>query len=617
MRPAPSRAPTLTDGAGLAETRVRFLTAEPVAPGQVRETILASWLRSQRSNVAADRIEMPYVRDPNLDTPLTRSAEPVLRRLHEQLAGQPISIVLTDHAGLVLSRLTGDADLARHLDTVQLAPGFSYAEQFVGTNGIGTALEGGQPMHVFGHEHYAENLEDLACAGVPIQHPISGKTVGAVDLTCWRNDAGPLLMTLAQTTAVQIRQALLTDAATQEIELLQEYLRVCRRTPGIVFAINNDVVMMNDYARTVLAPADQDVLLRLAAEALTARRESVLVELPTGVKVKMYLRALGPRQLGGGVVHAKLAEVTTARSLDSGTAARMILPGIVGSGALWRRACDEVEDVYQSTEWLALAGESGVGKLAILRAVHQRRNPSGRFHVLDATDATDQGWLEGARVSLLGDGGDNAGTVVIRHVDRLDGVHLRSLTAALQETANAEKKQAANGDKQPANDKRQAVWVAVTFGPGVASKELVRLLRLFPSTVEVPPLRHHVEDIQALVPFFVARLGYGGQLACSPEVVQMLMRSNWPGNVEQVFQTMRRIVQHRRTGTITPRDLPPEIRSVSRRLLSPLESLERDAIARSLMDARGNKAKAAKSLGMSRATIYRKIHEFGIVTPAQ
>ena len=64
-------------------------------------------------------------------------------------------------------------------------------------------------------------------------------------------------------------------------------------------------------------------------------------------------------------------------------------------------------------------------------------------------------------------------------------------------------------------------------------------------------------------------------------------------------------------------DLPPETVAVSRRLLSPLESIERDAIARALADAQGNKAKAAKSLGMSRATIYRKIHEFGIVTSAR
>jgi len=570
----------------------------------VRQPILASWWRSRDSNVAADRIKMPYIRDPNLETPLTRSAEPVLRQLDEQLAGQPISIVLTDQAGLVLSRLTGDPNLARHLDTVQLAPGFSYAEEFVGTNGIGTALEGGQPMHVFGHEHYAEDLEDLACAGVPIQHPISGKTVGAVDLTCWRSDAGPLLMTLAKTTAVQIRQALLADAAAQEIELLQEYLRVCRHAPGIVIALSSEVVMMNDYARTVLAPADQAALLQQATEALAGRRRSVLVDLPTGTRLRMYTRSLGSPLPAGGVIHEEVAQLSTPKRRDGGTATKMLLPGLLGSGALWRRACDEVENAYRAREWVALAGEPGVGKLAILRAVHQRRNPGERFTVLDAADATDRRWLASVRRALVDESGDeHACSVVIRHPDRLDGVQLRSLTAALQEPTNV--------------DGKRAVWVAVTLGPGAQSRDLTRLLRLFPSTVDVPPLRHHIEDVEQLAPFFVSRLGYQGQLTCSPEVLQVLMRSNWPGNVEQVFQTMRQVVRHRRTGMIQPQDLPPETGALSRRLLSPLESIARDAITQSLLDAHGNKAKAAKALGMSRATIYRKIHEFGIVTSAR
>ena len=73
-------------------------------------------------------------------------------------------------------------------------------------------------------------------------------------------------------------------------------------------------------------------------------------------------------------------------------------------------------------------------------------------------------------------------------------------------------------------------------------------------------------------------------------------------------------MQHRRTGVIEPDDLPPEAHTVSRRVLSPLESMERDAIVRCLADAHGNKVQAARSLGMSRATIYRKIHEYGIVT---
>jgi len=288
MRPRP---PIPADGDGVAVNRERFLTAEPADPAEVRDTILASWSRSREMNVAADRIELPYIRDPEVDTPLTHSAEPVLRTLRDQLEGQQVSIVLTDSRGLVLVRLTAGDELERYLDRVMLAPGFSYAEEFVGTNGIGTALEGGRPMHVFGHEHYAEHLETLACAGVPIHHPVSGKTVGAVDLTCWRRDAGSLLLTLAKSTAEQIRQQLLADAGTRELELFHEYLRVCRRSTGIVFAVDSDVSMMNDLARTVLDPADQAALLGHGADALAGGRAGrIEVQLPTGATARMMLR---------------------------------------------------------------------------------------------------------------------------------------------------------------------------------------------------------------------------------------------------------------------------------------------------------------------------------------
>jgi transcriptional regulator of acetoin/glycerol metabolism len=95
--------------------------------------------------------------------------------------------------------------------------------------------------------------------------------------------------------------------------------------------------------------------------------------------------------------------------------------------------------------------------------------------------------------------------------------------------------------------------------------------------------------------------------------MQLLLRHNWPGNTEQLWQVLKQIVQRRRAGVIMPRDLPPECWTVSRRLLSPLESIERDAIVQSLQDHDGNKVRAAEALGMSRATIYRKIHEYGIV----
>jgi transcriptional regulator of acetoin/glycerol metabolism len=600
MSPAAARPPAVTDGAGLAETRQRFLTAEPVDPSQVRDTILASWWRSKRWKVAADRIELSYNGDPDLDTPLTRSAMPVLRHLREHLEGQPVSVILTDASGVVLTRLVADHELARHLDSVQLAPGFSYAEESVGTNGIGTALEGGRPMHVFGHEHYAENLEDLACAGVPIRHPVSGILLGAVDLTCWRKDADPLLIALAKTTADQITQALLTDCNAREFELLQEYLRACRHSAGIVLALNHDVVMMNEHARQVLDPGDQAVLLGQATETLDGRHPgSVVVELPTGARARMHCRPLrGEDRLAGGVVHVKLIESDAVPAAETAHQARMILPGLVGSGPLWLRGCQQVEAAYDAGEWLAVDGEPGVGKLAVVRAVHQRRNPAGRCHVLDAAEAVDQSWQVSTRHELL----EGEGCLVIRHVDRLGARRLHALSAALQETRVA--------------GRQDRLWVAVTVSHGPAGGDLAELLRFFPSTVELPPLRHHIEDLHDLVPFLLAKLNQYPRLTCSPGAMQILLRSSWPGNTEQLWQVLRRVVQHRRTGSIRPADLPPECRTVSRRLLTPLESMERDAIVQSLLDSKGNKVKAAGSLGMSRATIYRKIHEYGIVTPA-
>ena len=96
--------------------------------------------------------------------------------------------------------------------------------------------------------------------------------------------------------------------------------------------------------------------------------------------------------------------------------------------------------------------------------------------------------------------------------------------------------------------------------------------------------------------------------------MRLLMRSTWPGNVAQLQQLLHKVVQRRRSGAITTEDLPAEMHAVSRRVLSPLESMERDAIVQSLADSNGNKVQAARALGMPRATIYRKIHEFGIVT---
>jgi sigma-54 dependent transcriptional regulator, acetoin dehydrogenase operon transcriptional activator AcoR len=601
----------------LAEARDRFLAAEPVDREVVRKPILASWWRSREWHVAADHLDLSYLGAPDLDTKLARAAEPVLRHLHEQLDGQPISIILTDATGVVLRRLTGDRDLERQLDAIMLIPGFCYAEDVVGTNGIGTALEAGGPAHVFGHEHYAERLEGMACAGVPLRDPVSGKTLGVIDLTCWRRDADPLMLSLVRSTADQLRQALTETSNGRDLRLLQEYTRACRHTGGIVLALGNDVVMLNDRARLALSPADQAALISRAAETLAAEAVAagtrgrwrspgaVTVDLPSGAVARMFCRLAGefgllaappaPGLLTDGVVHVKLVAPAAAPSVETATAP-MSLPGLVGAGAAWRRACRLAQASYERGEWLALEGEHGVGKLALVRAVHQRRNPVAPCHVLDAADAArDRGWLAQVRAELL----NGTGLLVLRHVHALSARQVRALAGTLAEA------KAAGRDSAPR--------VAVTLDRGAARADLSGLLRLFPGSVAVPPLRHHSEDLRDLVPFFLGKLSQQGRVTCSPAAMQLVLRHTWPGNAAQLWRVLKQVVQRRRAGQIMPEDLPPECWTVSRRVLSALESIERDAIVQSLLDHGGNKIRAARALGMSRATIYRRIREYGIV----
>jgi transcriptional regulator of acetoin/glycerol metabolism len=604
----------------LAEARDRFLAAEPVNREAVREPILASWWRSREWHVAADHLDLSYLGAPDLDTNLARAAEPVLRHLHEQLDGQPISIILTDATGLVLRRLTGDRELERQLDAIMLIPGFSYAEDVVGTNGIGTALEAGGPTHVFGHEHYAERLEGMACAGVPLRDPLSGKTLGVIDLTCWRRDADPLMLSLVRSTADQLGQALTETSNGRDLRLLQEYTRACRHTGGIVLALGNDIVMLNDHARRALSPADQAALISQATETLATEAVAagtrgrwrspgaVTVDLPSGAVARMFCRPVGEfgiltpspdtGLLADGVVHVKLVVPAGAPSTETAVMrAAMALPGLVGTGASWRRACRVAEASYERGEWLALEGEHGVGKLALVRAVHQRRSPAAPCHVLDAADAVhDHDWLTQVRTELL----EGTGLLVLRRVHALNSRQVRTLAGSLQEAMAA--------------GRDSALRVAVTLDRDAARADLSGLLRLFPGSVAVPPLRHHSEDLRDLVPFFLGKLSQQGRVTCSPAAMQLVLRHTWPGNAAQLWQVLKQVVQRRRVGQIMPEDLPPECWTVSRRVLSTLESIERDAIVQSLLDHGGNKIRAARALGMSRATIYRRIREYGIVT---
>ena len=581
----------------------------PLEPPTVRGAILASWQRSRDQLVPTDRVTHAHQDVVGMDTPLGLSAAPVLRALGEQLEGQPVSIILSDQTGLVLSRTSGEPALDRYLDHVELAPGFRYGEDAVGTNGIGTALEMGAPVAVLGHEHYVENLEKLSCAAVPIRHPITGRTVGALDLTCWTRDAGPLLLSLAKTAVAQIRQEMTAGAGSGQLELLQAYLRACRRSPGIVFAVTGDTVILGESVRSRLSPEDQSAMVGHALESLAGgSRHQLDIDLPSGGRARMQAHPVGDGS-GGTVVSVNLGEPRGDRRTTPTHHVEPGLPGIVGTDPAWLHCCTEVSAAARAGEWLVVQGEPGVGKLALLSAAHVRHHPGTQPTVLDAgAPGTRSEWAVSISTAFEGE----VTGVVVARVDTLPDAHLAILVDALRDLLR-------HPDEAP--------WVAVTLdaasgatpsGPGTgAGGGLADLVHLFPRTVVVPPLRLHLGDLEVLVPHLLHRIDPHSHLTCSSQVMATMARHPWAGNVAELRGVLREMAAHRRAGEIGLDELPARARAVSRRRLTHIETLERDAIVQALVHSRGDKTGAAAALGMSRATIYRKIRGYGIVLPGR
>lgn len=237
-----------------------------------------------------------------------------------------------------------------------------------------------------------------------------------------------------------------------------------------------------------------------------------------------------------------------------------------------------------------IEGEKGSGRAKLAQAVGQYVKPDRTIRVMRSeTFASAASFV----AELATVAADEDFAVVIADVDDIDTDILEAIASMLA---------ARSGHG----------WIAATTSSAAVSAPIKQLLPLFTHTVTVPALRHRIDDLEELVPLLLREITRGADVVLAPEAMRQLSRLPWPGNVSQLRRILTDTVARQRSGVINVDKLPPECRSVTRRKLTPMEALERDAIVRSLQDNGGNKQEAARALGMSRATIYRKINDYGI-----
>jgi two-component system response regulator HydG len=148
--------------------------------------------------------------------------------------------------------------------------------------------------------------------------------------------------------------------------------------------------------------------------------------------------------------------------------------------------------------------------------------------------------------------------------------------------------------------------------------------RLNVGAIVLPPLRERPDDIEPLVAHFIAVCNekLARSIAgISPQVLAILTRYGWPGNVRELANVIERAMVVAKGSVILPEHLPPQL--FESRTAAPangtaflpelsLDAAEREQILRALQASGGKRIEAARLLGLSRRTLYRKLDRYGI-----
>jgi transcriptional regulator with PAS, ATPase and Fis domain len=157
------------------------------------------------------------------------------------------------------------------------------------------------------------------------------------------------------------------------------------------------------------------------------------------------------------------------------------------------------------------------------------------------------------------------------------------------------------------------------YRKGTFRKDLY--FRLNVVTISLPPLRERRSDIPILAAFFLERLAPGRTLSISGNAMKALLAYDWPGNVRELENCLERAVALGDQTIIEVDDLPPGIlcpeghadaRDAQQTSGTDLEDIERATIERVFSQVKGDKALAGRMLGISRATLYRKLKRYNI-----
>ncbi|MFJ9552073.1 SpoIIE family protein phosphatase [Streptomyces erythrochromogenes] len=332
----------------------------------MRSAILSSWQRCRLLGLSPDEAELPFVTDLDPEAAVVRAAGPVLDRLESIFAGSSMNISLADGHGTVLERRFGGRSLLRRLPAIQSVPGYVFAEQVAGTNGIGLALAERRLVQVCGAEHFSERAQSSACTASPVRNRLSGRIEGVLCLGYGITDADPALVPLLRKAASAVERRLMEQSSERERRLLRAYLDAESRVRAHGGAAQWQPIGVDELLQSELEPSDQLILKEKATELMCAGRLAAAeVTLSCGQRTLVSRPLASSCGAAGVAVEVLLTDVTQPRAPAPAHLFTGTWPTPT-AGSPKRLGAPAVSDVaHGAVRGLVLVGEPEVGKYAV------------------------------------------------------------------------------------------------------------------------------------------------------------------------------------------------------------------------------------------------------------
>ena len=594
----------MTSAVKLSKVRDQFLSDGFVAPSltaAVRPDILKSWKRSRLSGAHITSQALPFESPHGKESLLLRAADPVLRRLSEELAGQQTSLLIANARSLILRTWTPDKQFDKKMEAICSMAGFSGSEELVGTNGIGTIIEERRPLTIVGAEHFSDFLTDFTCVGAPIHHPITGRFQGGITLTAMSKEVSPLLQTLLNQTAREIGQQLLAISSQRERVLLDAFVTAARvgRAIGVV---GNGIFVTNTRASDSLRRVDQTLLWMSLSDSLSQQNPEHKFSVRAEDSV---LHVIGRAVFLNDHVIGAVLEADGTANFDTPLKAKInaipssgksLLDLLPGTSPAWLSLVSQADLAVKSSSPVTAFGEPGTGRLTLLRAMIEISRPGEVPVVIECAQAASDrsSWNQALREALSG-----GKSIVLRHIDRLDNESATFIATALANHPEVLGQGRIYGTSLPKS----------AFAANESRDEILKDLNSV--RLHVPSLRERREDISAIITAINRRFYPSRPFTFAPSAYAAILRSVWPGNINDLESFLRGIFAVARKLEITTDMLPPRMAAnASKRSLTMMEQLEVTAILNAITQAEGNKVLAAQLIGVSRSTLYRKIRTY-------